>query len=84
MATLQLRLDALNELLESPHLALEAAGLLEQLPPQLDKMCANLAITRQRPAGAPSASKDPTVKVTNSGGLGASEHSNPHLQLQPG
>jgi hypothetical protein len=37
VATLELRLDALTELLESPHLALEAAALLEQLPPQLDK-----------------------------------------------
>jgi hypothetical protein len=35
--TLELRLDALQELLESPHLALEAAALLETLPPNLDK-----------------------------------------------
>jgi hypothetical protein len=37
VATIEARLDALTELLESPHLALELAGHLEGLPPQLDK-----------------------------------------------
>ncbi|KAI8469891.1 MAG: muts domain V-domain-containing protein [Monoraphidium minutum] len=65
VATLRLRLDALTELLESPHLALEAAALLEQLPPRLDKMFSNLAITRQRAGSAPAASKDPTLKIAS-------------------
>ncbi len=36
--TIQLRLDALTELLESPHLALELASLMEQLPANMDKV----------------------------------------------
>jgi len=36
--TIQLRLDALTELLESPHLALELAAVMEQLPPNMDKV----------------------------------------------
>ncbi len=41
VATLEMRLDAVQELLESPHLSLQLVELLEQrLPKNLDKVCA--------------------------------------------
>eukprot|EP00775_Hariotina_reticulata_P012444 gene12444-12581_t len=57
--TLQLRLDSLQELLESPHLALELASMMQTLPKQLDKVCSNLAV---RPSSA-AAIKDPSARM---------------------
>ncbi|KIZ06394.1 DNA mismatch repair protein MSH4 [Monoraphidium neglectum] len=59
---------------KSHYLAFGAAGALLQhlsagagavIAPGSLRMCSNLAITRQRPAGAPAATKDPTLKIAS-------------------
>uniref|UniRef100_A0A383WQ55 DNA mismatch repair proteins mutS family domain-containing protein n=1 Tax=Tetradesmus obliquus TaxID=3088 RepID=A0A383WQ55_TETOB len=65
ITTLELRLDSLQELLESPHLTLELVSLIDTLPKNLDKVCSNLAVRPSGSAGAAAAAscKDPSVQL---------------------
>ncbi|KAF8065536.1 wdr82 [Scenedesmus sp. PABB004] len=60
VATLELRLDSVQELLESPHLTLELSALLETLPKDLDKVCSNLGL---RPSGEGGGARDPSARL---------------------
>eukprot|EP00878_Enallax_costatus_P017833 GHUV01018739.1.p1 GENE.GHUV01018739.1~~GHUV01018739.1.p1 ORF type:complete len:305 (+),score=89.73 GHUV01018739.1:1078-1992(+) len=59
ITTLELRLDSLQELLESPHLTLELTSLMETLPKNLDKVCSNLAVQPQ----SATSTKDPSTRL---------------------
>ncbi|KAF6261419.1 muts domain V-domain-containing protein [Scenedesmus sp. NREL 46B-D3] len=67
ITTLELRLDSLQELLESPHLTLELISLIDTLPKNLDKACSNLAVRPGGNAGAGAAAaascKDPSAQL---------------------